>query len=59
VTALLALVIVLIKAPGGCALAWWAGYAAGYQAAMAYRKVAADVEAGTLPVEDTIEGDAA
>jgi hypothetical protein len=54
---MIALVVVLtITALACCGLAWWRGYEQGYCAAMAYRKVAAEVDASTFPVEDGLEG---
>jgi hypothetical protein len=51
---MLALAITLVLAgAGGAGLAFWRGFNAGYTAALAYRKVAADVEAATIPVDDT------
>jgi hypothetical protein len=48
-----------IAAGGGCALAWWRGYEHGYRAATSYRKVAAEVDASTFPIDDTTEDPAA
>jgi hypothetical protein len=50
-----ALVLLAIAGGFGCGLAWWRGWNLGYTAALNYRAAAAEVDAGTLPVNDTEE----
>jgi hypothetical protein len=51
--------VLAVAAGAGCGWAWWRGYEQGYRAAFAQRKIAAEVKASALPVDDTVDSDAA